>query len=148
MADNQEKFYELFDLEEQEAYVLPTPTLKRVSAMMQLHVRSAELSNQVRFHRIKEYGFREMILFEESAVDEDGKPRDGRKFVITDPDLSKMEYVVHAAKLLFPNAPVDQHQDKLNIEAVLEAVSDFLSKAIGPSKTPLSLYEDLLQGGL
>ena len=149
MAENQEKFYELFDLEEQEAYVLPIPTLKRVSAMMQLLVRSAELPNQMRFHRIKEYGFTEMILFEESPVDEDGKPReDGRKFLIADPDLSKVAYVVLSAKLLFPQAPVAENEDNLNIEVVLEAVSDFLSKAIGSSNERAQLYNALSHLGL
>ena len=143
MADNQEKFYELFDLEEQEAYVLPAPTLKRVSAMMELQVRSSELPNQIRFHRIQEYGFSEMIVYRDTQLDDEGNPREDRQFMISDPDLSKMEYVKASAKLLFPNAPVDANEDDLNVEVVLEAVTDFLVKATGSNSKLLPLLGGL-----
>ncbi len=124
---DEQKFYELFDLDEQEAYVLPIPTLKRVSDMMRLVVQSGQLPDQTRYVRSKEYGFTDLIMFEEEVLDDAGQPTQEKRFRVKDPDLTMMDYVVQSAQLLFPKAPVAEKKDDLNVEVVMEAVSDFLS---------------------
>jgi len=140
MADNKDNFYELFDIEEQESYVLPAPTISRVEKVMHVQLRSAvyQRNDEARFASIKEYGFQDLIEHENVLNDDSGKPKD-IEFRLKEVELTIPEYVVEAAKILFPKAPVDEHRDDLIMEVVMDAVSSFLSKARG-SKRSESLF--------
>lgn len=118
--------------EEADSYPIADRSPKTFRELRRLQIQSPYYGDEDRYRFA-----REMKLEDEFVA---FKSEDGETVRMNDPELSVDAFLVKAAELLFPNAPIVKNADWVDLEVAGVAVEDFTGRIVRKRKSLTDLF--------